>query len=133
MNRDDALMCTLCQAVLKRVPPKHPPAVTGHPAWPPLPLAPWQDTLAALHRWLQVVGKLRLACTPWTNHSWHVTLYTTVRGLTTTPMSCGTLWAGAQLAMPSFQTNSSEPSCPLLSNPCNCCMPMGPACAPPRT
>jgi hypothetical protein len=32
---------------------------------------------------------MRLACTPWTNHSWHVTLYTTVRGLTTTPIACG--------------------------------------------
>jgi hypothetical protein len=62
----------------------------AHPEWPPLPLAPWQDTLVALHRWLQVVGKLRLACMPWTNHSWHVTLYPTVRGLGTSTLSCGT-------------------------------------------
>jgi hypothetical protein len=63
-----------------------------HPApsepWPPLPLQAWQDTLAALHRWTQVVGKLRCACTPWTNHSWHVALYLTARGLTTSPMAC---------------------------------------------
>ena len=36
--------------------------------------------------WTQVVGKVRLALTPWTNHSWHVTLYVTARGLTTSPM-----------------------------------------------
>ncbi len=57
-------------------------------AWPPLPLESWQDTLAALHRWTQIVGKLRVACTPWTNHSWHATLYLTARGLTTSPMAC---------------------------------------------
>lgn len=58
-------------------------------AWPPLPFEPWQDTHAALHRWLQVVGKLKLASTPWTNHSWHVTLALTARGLSTGPLACG--------------------------------------------
>lgn len=58
-------------------------------AWPALPLAAWQDTCATLHRWLQVVGKIRLVQTPWINHSWHVTLYPTVRGLTTSPMPYG--------------------------------------------
>jgi hypothetical protein len=33
--------------------------------------------------WTQIVGKVRLACTPWINHSWHVTQYVTARGLTT--------------------------------------------------
>jgi hypothetical protein len=51
--------------------------------WPPLALAGWQDTYATLHRWTQVVGKVRLARTPWVNHSWHVPLYVTARGLTT--------------------------------------------------
>ena len=51
--------------------------------WPPLPLAAWSDTHATLHRWLQIVGKLRLTGNPWINHSWHVTLYLTARGLTT--------------------------------------------------
>jgi hypothetical protein len=51
--------------------------------WPQLPLAPWQDTYATLHRWLQVVGKIRLARMPWINHSWHVPLYISARGLTT--------------------------------------------------
>jgi hypothetical protein len=36
--------------------------------------------------WTQVVGKVRLALAPWTNHSWHVTLYLTARGLTTSPI-----------------------------------------------
>jgi Family of unknown function (DUF5996) len=42
-----------------------------------------------LHMWTQIVGKIRLALTPWTNHSWHVTLYLTARGLTTSPMYLG--------------------------------------------
>jgi len=40
--------------------------------------------------WTQIVGKIRLALTPWTNHSWHVTLYLTSRGLTTSPIPHGT-------------------------------------------
>lgn len=59
------------------------------PQWPELPFAAWQDTCATLHLWLQMVGKLRLACTPWVNHSWHVTLYPTARGLTTSPIHFG--------------------------------------------
>jgi hypothetical protein len=39
--------------------------------------------------WTQIVGKIRLALTPWINHSWHVTLYLTARGLTTSPMYIG--------------------------------------------
>ena len=53
------------------------------PSWPSLPLEAWSDTYATLHLWTQIVGKIRLAQTPWTNHSWHVTLYVTPRGLTT--------------------------------------------------
>jgi hypothetical protein len=58
-------------------------------AWPELPYAAWQDTCSTLHLWTQVVGKIRLAQTPWLNHSWQVALYTTARGLTTSPMSHG--------------------------------------------
>jgi hypothetical protein len=57
--------------------------------WPALPLEAWQDTFATLHRWTQIVGKIRLARTPWINHSWHVPLYVTVRGLTTSPIPYG--------------------------------------------
>ena len=54
--------------------------------WPELPFAALKDTCTTLHLWSQVVGKVRLVCTPWTNHSWHVPLYVTVRGLTTSPI-----------------------------------------------
>lgn len=58
-------------------------------AWPSLPLEEWKDTYATLHMWTQVVGKIRFAQTPWVNHSWHVTLYVTSRGLTTSPIPYG--------------------------------------------
>src|SRR3990172_8158173 len=51
--------------------------------WPPLPLDAWQPTYQTLHRWTQIVGKVRLALAPPQNHWWHVTLYVTPRGLTT--------------------------------------------------
>jgi hypothetical protein len=51
--------------------------------WPELPTAAWRETCETLHLWTQIVGKIRLARTPWLNHSWHVTLYVTARGLTT--------------------------------------------------
>jgi len=57
--------------------------------WPELPLAAWRDTRDTLHLWTQVVGKIRLALTPWLNHSWHVALYVTARGLTTSPIPDG--------------------------------------------
>jgi hypothetical protein len=52
-------------------------------AWPPLPLAQWQDTLDTFHLWTQVVGKVRLAHAPLVNHWWNCALYVTARGLTT--------------------------------------------------
>src|SRR3569623_1340099 len=51
--------------------------------WPQLPPAECGPTLETLHLWTQVVGKVRLALTPWLNHSWHVPLYVSARGLTT--------------------------------------------------
>jgi hypothetical protein len=58
--------------------------------WPELNYADWKETCATLHLWTQIVGKIRLTLTPWTNHSWHVTLYVTSRGLTTSPIPHGT-------------------------------------------
>lgn len=52
-------------------------------AWPALPYAEWGETCRALHLWTQVVGKVRLARTPWLNHSWQTPLYVTPRGLST--------------------------------------------------
>jgi len=57
--------------------------------WPALPFNEWKETCATLHMWTQIVGKVRLALSPWTNHSWHVTLYLTARGLTTSPIPFG--------------------------------------------
>ena len=59
-------------------------------SWPELPTEAWRDSCATLHLWTQIVGKIRLARTPWLNHSWHVTLYVTARGLTTSPIPDGT-------------------------------------------
>jgi len=57
--------------------------------WPALPQSAWSDTCATLQLWMQIVGKIRLALTPPINHCWNVTLYPTVRGLTTAPMPNG--------------------------------------------
>ena len=54
--------------------------------WPSLPLAEWQDTRDTLHMWTQIVGKTRLALAPRENHWWHVPLYVSARGLSTTPI-----------------------------------------------
>lgn len=62
---------------------------TSNEAWPALPMAAWQETYATLHMWTQIVGKIRLAQSPFANHWWHSALYPTARGLTTSPMPCG--------------------------------------------
>jgi hypothetical protein len=58
--------------------------------WPELPYAGWHETAATLQLWTQIVGKVRLALTPWLNHSWHVPLYVTARGLGSSPIPAGT-------------------------------------------
>ena len=57
--------------------------------WPDLPTAAWRETYATLHLWTQIIGKIRLARTPWLNHSWHIALYVSARGLTTSPIPDG--------------------------------------------
>jgi Family of unknown function (DUF5996) len=54
--------------------------------FPPMPLAAWQDTKATLHRFCQVVGKIRLAASSRRNHWWNVPFHLTGRGITTRPM-----------------------------------------------
>jgi hypothetical protein len=49
--------------------------------WPAIPYPAWRPTCETLHLWTQIVGKIRLRLTPWLNHSWHVPLYVTARGL----------------------------------------------------
>ena len=56
---------------------------------PPLPLDAWEETKETLHRYAQVVGKIRLQNAPFKNHWWHVTLYVGARGLTTGPIPYG--------------------------------------------
>jgi len=55
--------------------------------WPPLPYEQAKPTWETLQLWTQIVGKVRLALTPWQPHSWHTTLYVTARGLTTSPIA----------------------------------------------
>jgi hypothetical protein len=57
--------------------------MTGNTSWPAIPFGVWQESCAALHLYTQIVGKYRLAHTPWVNHSWHATLYVNADGLTT--------------------------------------------------
>lgn len=57
--------------------------------WPELEYLGWRDTCSALHLYLQVAGKYRLAHTPWINHSWHATFYVTPRGLTSSMIPDG--------------------------------------------
>ncbi|HEU4414567.1 MAG TPA: DUF5996 family protein [Candidatus Angelobacter sp.] len=65
-------------------------AVSDSPAcWPALPLDAWRDTRDTLHMWTQIVGKVRLALTPKTNHWWNVALHVTARGLTTAAIPYG--------------------------------------------
>lgn len=57
--------------------------------WPELIVEDWQDTLATVHMWTQIVGKIRLEQTPLINHWWNVPLYVSASGLTTSPMPYG--------------------------------------------
>jgi Family of unknown function (DUF5996) len=57
--------------------------------WPELPWRDWAPTISTLHMWTQVVGKVRLALAPPLNHWWHVPLYVSSRGLTTSPIPFG--------------------------------------------
>ena len=62
------------------------PQISPQLPWPELPTAAWRETYATLQLWTQIAGKIRLVRTPWLNHSWHVALYVTARGLTTSPI-----------------------------------------------
>jgi hypothetical protein len=58
-------------------------------SWPDLPYPDWRETCSALHLYSQIVGKYRLARTPWINHSWHAAFYVNARGLTTSAVPDG--------------------------------------------
>src|SRR6476661_4368286 len=58
----------------------------GAMSWEPLPDRDWAPTIRSLHRWSQIVGKVRMALAAPMNHWWHVTSYVSTRGLTTSPI-----------------------------------------------
>lgn len=58
-------------------------------AWPQLDYQSWRETCSALHLYLQIAGKYRLAHSPWLNHSWHSTFYVTPTGLASSPIPDG--------------------------------------------
>jgi len=60
--------------------------------WPALPYEDWEPTKQTLHRYTQIVGKVRMALVPFRNHWWHATLLPATRGLTTGPMPDGDRW-----------------------------------------
>lgn len=66
-------------------------------AWPELPYDEWEPTKQTLHRYAQMVGKVRMALVPFRNHWWHATLYVSARGLTTGPMAAGDVTAEVEL------------------------------------
>jgi uncharacterized protein DUF5996 len=66
-----------------------PTQITAMNAWPELPWRDWGASIATVHMWTQIVGKVRLALASPLNHWWHVTLYVSSRGLTTSAIPYG--------------------------------------------
>ncbi|MGZ5841061.1 MAG: DUF5996 family protein [Xanthobacteraceae bacterium] len=60
---------------------------TNDMAWPGLAYADWQDSCNTLHLWTQIVGKVKLALSPVSNHWWSIVFYVNAGGLTTGPMA----------------------------------------------
>src|SRR5438105_5676029 len=65
------------------------PRTQDDQVWPALPYAEWKQTCATLHMWTQVVGKVKLALSPFLNEWWNVTFAVTARGLTTSTIPIG--------------------------------------------
>ncbi|MDB4956847.1 MAG: hypothetical protein JWO36_4416 [Myxococcales bacterium] len=65
--------------------------------WPELPYEAWNDTRETLHRWMQVLGKIKLKLTPLINHWWNVAFYVTPRGITTGTIPYGDRWFDLEL------------------------------------
>jgi len=53
--------------------------------WPELSVEHDHETLSVLHLAAQMLGKIRVAHAPWTNHGWHVALQPNARGLAAMP------------------------------------------------
>ena len=65
--------------------------------WPALPHGEWRETLETLHMYTQVVGKLRLALSPFEVAWANVPLCITARGFTTSPLPYGQRTFDAEL------------------------------------
>ncbi len=77
--------------------------------WPALKYDEWKDTLATLHLWTQIVGKIRLKLQPLVNHWWNVALYVTPRGLTTSAMPySGGRWLSYRLRSSGVESAASR-------------------------
>lgn len=81
-----------------------------HSDWPKLTLREWEPTYLTLHRWLQIVGKIKLALSPPVNHWWQAALYVTPRGLTTStvPFAAGCLMISFDFVAHSFSMTASN-------------------------
>jgi hypothetical protein len=77
--------------------------------WPSLSLDEWLPTYATLHRWVQIVGKTRLALSPFENHWWHCALYVTTHGVGTSPMPLGG-WDLASLRSSRDAAHNGQPA-----------------------
>jgi hypothetical protein len=60
-------------------------------AWPLLSYTTLRPTVQTLHLWTQIAGKVAVARSPWLNHSWHLTLRLSARGLATPLIPAGAL------------------------------------------
>ena len=69
----------------------------GDTRWPELAYPAWSDTLQTLHRWMQVLGKIKLQLTPLVNHWWNVGFSVTPRGITTGTIPYGDRWFDLEL------------------------------------
>jgi hypothetical protein len=65
--------------------------MTTHDAYPALPLSEWRESKTTLHLFSQIIGKVRLNLAPKQNHWWHVPLYVSGRGLTTSAIPYKTM------------------------------------------
>jgi hypothetical protein len=80
-------------------------SATASRSWPSLPYEDWEPTKQTLHRYCQIVGKVRMALVPPRNHWWHVTLYASARGVTTGPMPCADETAEIELDLVEHRLN----------------------------
>ncbi|MFN2581730.1 MAG: DUF5996 family protein [Candidatus Dormibacteria bacterium] len=72
-------------------------------SWPALPYEDWRPTRDTLHMYTQVIGKLRLALSPFEPGWANVALYVTARGLSTSPLRVGNRAIDAELDLVSHE------------------------------